>query len=145
VRTTAAFLCDAASVREGLLHVLGGGITHIRAETFPAHITVTAAAMFELELEELRSAHTTAFSVVRRDDDHLIWEGTYRWQVEPIEPLAYDRYSVPVVCPLLRAQFDKQGIYLVRILYDDEPVSELTLTLAAVEPPATDAANPRDT
>lgn len=38
-----ALLCDAATVREGLLHVLGGGITRAGREAFPAPLGLTLA------------------------------------------------------------------------------------------------------
>lgn len=41
-------LCDGASIREGLLGVLGGGISQIMRPEYPAELGVTIALMVEL-------------------------------------------------------------------------------------------------
>lgn len=46
-----ATLCDAASVREGLLNVLGAGITLLQRQSFPAPLTLSLALLFELEAD----------------------------------------------------------------------------------------------
>ena len=43
MRIDCALLCDAATVREGLLHVLGGGITRAGRSVFPGPLGLTLA------------------------------------------------------------------------------------------------------
>jgi len=43
VKIDCALLCDSATVREGLLHVLGGGITRAGRPTWPAPLGLTLA------------------------------------------------------------------------------------------------------
>lgn len=45
IRIGAAFLCDAASIRDGLLFVLGGGITLIVRPSYPAPLDSTLAVV----------------------------------------------------------------------------------------------------
>jgi hypothetical protein len=45
VRIDFALLCDAATVREGLLHVLGGGVTRLNRPAYPAPIAPLTLAM----------------------------------------------------------------------------------------------------
>lgn len=45
MRIDCALLCDAATVREGLLHVLGGGVTRINRPGFPTPLSPLSLAM----------------------------------------------------------------------------------------------------
>lgn len=47
-----ATLCDAATVRDGLLNVLGGGITTLWRDSFPAPIQATFAGLLSVPDEE---------------------------------------------------------------------------------------------
>lgn len=53
MRVSSALVCDAATVREGLLHILGGGITRLWREQLPAPLGVTIALMIAVGHEEL--------------------------------------------------------------------------------------------
>ncbi len=64
---SAAFLCDYASVREGLLHVLGGGITRVWRDEFPSPLGVGLAIVFELHRMELGRPHEVHIEI--RDED----------------------------------------------------------------------------
>jgi hypothetical protein len=45
VRIDCALLCDAATVREGLLHVLGGGVTRVNRPGYPAPLAPLCLAV----------------------------------------------------------------------------------------------------
>ena len=53
----AAIICDAASVREGLLHVLGGGITRIWRQDLPAALGVALAVIVDLPPDVMFDPH----------------------------------------------------------------------------------------
>lgn len=54
-----ALLCDAATVREGLLHILGGGVTRVNRPGFPANIApLTLALRIVLHPTEADRPHT---------------------------------------------------------------------------------------
>jgi len=52
-----ALLCDAATVREGLLHVLGGGITRLWRPALPAELATKLAVLVDLAPEDLETPH----------------------------------------------------------------------------------------
>lgn len=54
MRFAVATLCDAASVRDGLLNVLGAGITVISRDQWPAPIGATLAFLVEIESNEFQ-------------------------------------------------------------------------------------------
>jgi len=53
----AAILCDAATVREGLLHILGGGITRIWRRELPAPMGLTLALLVRVPQDLARVPH----------------------------------------------------------------------------------------
>lgn len=56
-----ALLCDAATVREGLLHILGGGITRLRRAEYPSPLgTALAVRVMVHPTEADRSHHFEA-------------------------------------------------------------------------------------
>jgi hypothetical protein len=72
MRVECAALCDAASLREGLLNILGGGITGTVAEAFPASLEVTLA--FRAVLESREAGESQILQVVLKnaiDDKEL--------------------------------------------------------------------------
>jgi hypothetical protein len=56
----AAILCDHVSVREGLLIVVGGGITRLWRENLPAPLNVELALLLEMSSMELGGSHEVA-------------------------------------------------------------------------------------
>jgi hypothetical protein len=60
-------LCDAATVREGLLHILGGGITQAQRPEFPSPLGVALALRILVHPTEL--AHPHLLEVILQDED----------------------------------------------------------------------------
>jgi hypothetical protein len=54
MRIECAVLCDAASLREGLLNIIGGGISTVAFQHFPAPLPLTFALRVVLDTHELR-------------------------------------------------------------------------------------------
>lgn len=57
MRIDCALLCDAATVREGLLHILGGGITRVQRPSYPAPLGMTLAMRILVHPTEFDRAH----------------------------------------------------------------------------------------
>jgi hypothetical protein len=62
-----AMLCDAASVREGLLFILGGGITRVWRESFPARVGGAVALLVSVNPAEARERHRLRVSISGED------------------------------------------------------------------------------
>ncbi len=60
MRIDCALLCDAATVREGLLHVLGGGIAHAVRPSFPAPAAMSLAVHVWVTQDEATGDHVLA-------------------------------------------------------------------------------------
>jgi|ERR1039458_5537560 hypothetical protein len=59
----ALIICDAVTVREGLIHILGGGITRLWRATLPAPAAIMVAAVLELERDEITVPHELVVTV----------------------------------------------------------------------------------
>ena len=62
-----ALLCDFASVRDGLLFVVGGGVTRLWREEFPAPMGVCLALVFEVHQMEAPHPHQIDVRIVGVD------------------------------------------------------------------------------
>lgn len=60
-------LCDAASIREGLLHILGGGITDVVRPEYPAPLGMHLALRILAHPTELDRSHR--LEVLLQDED----------------------------------------------------------------------------
>jgi hypothetical protein len=65
VKVDSLIVCDAVTIREGLFHVLGGGITRLWRPTLPGPLGVQIAAVIEIAELELELPHE--IGIVLRD------------------------------------------------------------------------------
>lgn len=122
---TAALLCDAATVREGLLHVLGAGITRLWRAELPAPMNVALALMIELEHETVTLPHEVH---VRIHDPQgtVIGEAMGGFQIGDRGRLeAGENQLVPQVIPLHGVGVGQFGSHRIDISVDSEPGTPL--------------------
>jgi hypothetical protein len=67
MRIDCALLCDAVTIREGLLHILGGGITRLARPEFPAPLNVALAVRIMVHPTECDRDHTLQVRLVDAD------------------------------------------------------------------------------
>ena len=118
MRVDCALLCDAVTAREGLLHILGGGITRLGRGEFPAPLNVALALRVMVHPTEADKLHELEARLLAEDgvlvarvqiDFALAPTGTVR----PGEELAV---AFPV--PLHTAQLPEDGAYSFELLID---------------------------
>lgn len=115
---TTALLCDAATVREGLLHVLGGGITRLWRDQLPAPLGVTLALVIDVAPEDLRIPHEIEM-VVRCGDDQIA-RTMGGFQAEP-HPRAEpgEHQMAPVIMALSGGLTPRYGHHSITVRLDD--------------------------
>lgn len=122
----AAIICDAASVREGLLHMLGGGITRIWRQDLPAALGVALAVIVDLPPEVMFDPHEVTVAFVRDDDNEQLNEIKGAFQVGPelrLEP--GEHQLIPMVFDLHGALVDRYGAFTFHIAIDLIPATAL--------------------
>ncbi|MCO5316766.1 MAG: hypothetical protein M9938_11490 [Solirubrobacterales bacterium] len=120
MRVDCALLCDAATVREGLLHILGGGVTRIGRPEFPAPVGLTLALRVAVHPTETEAEHRLEAQLVDFDGGHVIdIEVSFTTGSNAETPGVGDEIGVniPLVFPA-QAVLEKPGRYSVELLID---------------------------
>jgi hypothetical protein len=131
VDITAALLCDAATVREGLLHVLGGGITRLLRAQYPAPLGLTLALVLELTPGESGRLHDLEIAVIDSDGHRMAgftagFQSNPKAELVPGEPIA-----VALTFNLNNVVLPQSGGYSAEILIDGR--SDRSLSFQALE------------
>jgi hypothetical protein len=131
-RIASALLCDAATVREGLLHILGGGITRLHRPEFPAPMQVTLVAQVVLTPSEITFAHDVTAVIQTEDGDMVVQANGHLESGEP-NPLLEPGESVilPLVINLANVVVPRPGGYSIEISVDE--VHQTSVTFRAVQ------------
>ncbi|MEY2468967.1 MAG: hypothetical protein QOF21_1665 [Actinomycetota bacterium] len=133
-RIASALLCDAATVREGLLHILGGGITRLHRAEYPAPMQVTLVAQVVLSPVEVEFAHDVT-AIVQTEDGEVIVQATGHLEAGPPNPLLEPGESVvlPLVIGLHGVVLAGPGGYSIEISVDD--IHQSSIAFRAITSP----------
>jgi hypothetical protein len=131
-RVASALLCDAATVREGLLHILGGGITRLHRAEFPAPLQVALVVQVVLTPTEIQLPHDVVARIQTEDGDVVVQANGHLDAGEP-NPLLEPGESVllPFVINLDNVVVPAAGGYSIEVAVDE--VHQTSLTFRAVQ------------
>jgi hypothetical protein len=95
-----ALLCDAATVREGLLHVLGGGVTRAGRAQYPSPLGLTLALRILVHPTEAERPHNLDIRLQGEDGQPVAAVGVEFGVSDPgaVEP--GEQISVPFPLPM---------------------------------------------
>jgi hypothetical protein len=131
MRISTALLCDAATVREGLLHVLGGGVTRLGRGEFPAAMDVDLALMVQQHPTEFNGAHTLRV-ILQDTDGRAHAEAEMAWgPLQVLDSMHTDAWQ-PVVVPLRSVVLPGPGDYSVEVLIDG--IHQVSIDFVAMLP-----------
>jgi hypothetical protein len=130
-------VCDAATVREGLLHVLGAGISEIGRPSEPFELGAVLVAVVQLDQDEIRKAADIQVQIQITNDasSEIVLEvgGTFsagdRQRVGRVE-------YVPIVVDASMAMLPHYGEYTVRFVVEGLSPWDLPLTAVSSSRPA---------
>lgn len=115
MRISTALLCDAATVREGLLHILGGGVSVMGRAEFPAPMLVQLAILIHQHPTELGQDHVLDV-VVQNVDGARVAEASVQWSTPAAAIPGFRELAQPVVLPLQDIGLPQPGAYSVELL-----------------------------
>jgi hypothetical protein len=121
VKVDSALLCDAATVREGLLHILGGGITRAGRPQYPAPIGLTLALRVLIHPTEADRAHSLEAKLQTGDGEVIGgFEVEFTPNAESAQKLMPGEFlSLPMPLePPPDAELPEPGLYSFEILID---------------------------
>lgn len=145
VTTQILTLCDAASIREGLLHVLGAGITSMQRAEFPASLGCVLALQLELVLEG-QGMHAVNIEMAFTGpdgEDRGIPSFVTALQIDGTG-VASDLSSIPGIAtmPLVLNTADlmlpEAGLYRIELVVNGRFVNAIRFIASQVESPAAD-------
>jgi hypothetical protein len=136
VRIDCALLCDAATVREGLLHILGGGVTRAGRVTFPAPLNLTLALRILVHPTEAERDHQLQIRL-QGADGQLVADVGVDFGVRDTGSLAPgEMASLPIPIALPEAvQLPAPGRYSFEVLIDGIHQASVPFTATRVEGP----------
>lgn len=113
-----ALLCDFATVREGLLHIIAGGVTRLWRDQYPAPIGCSLALVFEIHPMEAARPHEIDVRVMTEDGAEMARvQGGF--QTTPGQDAkAGESLLVPVALDLRNAGLPGPGGYSIEISVD---------------------------
>ncbi|MEU7575094.1 hypothetical protein [Micromonospora sp. NPDC049240] len=120
MRLTVSTICDSATVREGLLHILGAGITTV-SSPIPAHLPLELAVMLQIEHGDA-GPHT--ISVVMRNEETEDKVGELRAEFEIPKEVTIETDlplgNIPLPTPLRDFRVPKAGRYICQVILDGQ-------------------------
>jgi hypothetical protein len=122
IRIAAFVLADAATVREGLLNVLGAGVNVLIRPSYPAELGVPLVALLELEPEDMK-AHTVEVTI--QADSTALTRVEVRIDTGVSGPFGDLPAYVPLVVPVADAVLPGAGRYEATLTVDDQLLAVL--------------------
>jgi len=132
VKVDVALLCDAVSVRDGLLYVLGGGITRITRPSWPAPLGVDLALRISAHRSEDGTTHTMNI-FVQDVDGRRHAELTVHFTPQGAAGLLPgEEIQLPLPLDLRQIALPGPGEYSIEVLVDGTHQASLPLLAQAV-------------
>ncbi len=133
MRVTTALLCDAATAREGLLNVLGGGVTRVNAPMYPFQYQGALAVVFTAHPTEATREHEFQVILQTEDGQHLVELGG-RMQAEPSPDIQPGEEMVIPLVLNFNVALPQPGRYSFEALIDG--IHQVTVPFRALSPGA---------
>jgi hypothetical protein len=140
MRTECAVLCDAASVRDGLLHILGAGVTRVSMTQLPGGLPVTFAFRVVLETRELRDRHKLHLQLMDYSSDRATGELEINFRIEDPES-ATEEAALAAPIPLNVLEVPGPGRYVLEASFDSKRIVSIPLRVDRMAAPAAQTEN----
>ena len=131
MRIDCALLCDAATVREGLLHVLGGGVTRATRDSFPAPLAMTLALRVMIHPTEAAKAHELTMILLAQDGERVVELSVEFGLNDPESIPTGEEASLPLPIPMPDLPLPHAGSYSFELLIDG--IHQATVPFKVVE------------
>jgi hypothetical protein len=135
---TSVILADYATIREGVLNVLGGGINKLQKPSFPARMSATVALMVKPESgDDVRGEHVIEVGITKSSANELIAEVQLKWSgFSATEDLPVPLPAIPIVVPTDDISLPYAGLYSLFVRLDGAEAGRLEFVATqAGDPP----------
>jgi hypothetical protein len=118
MRIDCALLCDSVTIREGLLHILGGGITRANRDNFPAPLNLALALRIMVHPTEAEHTHELAVLLLGQDGERIAELGIQFGINDPAALEPAEEASLPLALSLHTVPLPREGPYSFQLLID---------------------------
>jgi len=140
MRLECAMVCDAVTVRDGLLHILGGGIGRIPRAGFPAPLDNDIALRLTMSPEEVKAQHKIEIRVVTGTGALASTvTGEFSTAIADGRPVGTD-VSLNIPVSLRQVVVPGPDRYQIEIVVDERVLTTIPVEVALATPPAPAAA-----
>jgi hypothetical protein len=131
MRIDCALLCDSVTVREGLLHILGGGITRINRDSFPGPLGAALALRIMVHPTETDRTHELRVMLLAEDGGRIAEIGIQFGVNDPtiLEPTEEASLALPI--QMHQVMVPRPGPYNFELLIDG--IHQVTVPFRAVQ------------
>ncbi|MBS2034177.1 hypothetical protein JST97_04270 [bacterium] len=134
--TVDAMLCDAATVREGLLNVLGAGITRLHREQFPAAMGTQMALLLHSTAKDMGKNHKLVITVTHESKEKIA-EFSVEFSVGANQGAKADEViTVPLVATFAQQVLPQPGTYNIELNVDGKVARVLQFQAGLAPKPA---------
>ena len=118
MRVDCALLSDSVTVREGLLHILGGGITRIRRPEYPAQLGLALAVRIMVHPTEAEDGHQLRL-ILQAGDGQAVMQLQATFGIgKPDDALPGEELAVSLPVPMYDLALPAPGSYSFELLID---------------------------
>lgn len=118
MRIDCALLCDSVTIREGLLHILGGGITRVNRENFPAPLNLALALRIMVHPTEADRTHELKVLLLAQDGARVAELGIQFGINDPAALEPTEEASLPIALSLHTIPLQHEGPYNFELIID---------------------------
>jgi hypothetical protein len=118
MRIDCALLCDSVTIREGLLHILGGGITRANREGYPAPLNLALALRIMVHPTEAEHTHELTVLLLAQDGERVAEFGIQFGINDPAVLEPAEEASLPLGLSLHTVGLPHEGPYSFELLID---------------------------
>lgn len=130
----ALLLCDAASTRDSLLNVLGGGLTMFGRSSFPAPFNADVALTLEASPDAPIGPYSVRVEGAHLDSSERLFEAEYELRFAADDAPSYRTASFAIA--LRDAGIPIPGSYEIRVAVDGKSLGSMHFTAFVQQPDA---------
>lgn len=131
-----ALLCDAVTIREGLLHILGGGVTRANRPGFPAPLGLNLALRILVHPTEADRSHLLE-ATLQDADGKTIAKISAQFGLNDLgDTQPGEQISIPLALPLPpQIGLPHEGLYSFELLIDGVHKATVPFLAKTITPP----------
>jgi hypothetical protein len=118
MRIDCALLCDSVTIREGLLHILGGGVTRANRDNFPAPLNLALALRIMVLPTEADHTHQLTVNLLTEDGGKIAEIGIEFGINDPSALEPTEEASLPLALTLHTLPLPREGPYKFELTID---------------------------